>query len=170
MAQSQFHVEMEAVICVICSELWLCGLSLPWLMFAVHQCPYSSSDQGLWEVFVYQKLLGGRHGFHSYKTRNNTQSQISFYKNDFKGPAYSKMCQEMCVWVRKSNLCCFVWRHGGERGDSRLNIKDLQEDVACVTSSSLSQWDSSCGTVQTTGFMLWKGTGSRLWMFATELG
>lgn len=47
MAQSQFHVEMEAVIRVICLELWLCRLSLPWLVLAVHQCPYSSSDQDL---------------------------------------------------------------------------------------------------------------------------
>ena len=109
------------------------------------------------EVFVYQKFLGGRHGFHSNKTANDTHSQISFYKNSFKGPAYSKTCQEMCVWVRKSNPCCFVWSHRrGERG-TRLNVKGLQEDVACVTSSSLSQWESSCGDDTSSRFQAVKG-------------
>lgn len=109
------------------------------------------------EVFVYQKFLGGRHGFHSNKTCNDTQSQISFYENSLKGPAYSKTHQEMCVWVRKSNRCCFVWRHRrGEMGTS-LNVKGSQENVACVTSSSLSHWESSCGDSTSRRFQAVKG-------------
>lgn len=63
----------------------------------------------------------------------------------------------MCVWVGKSSLCCFVWHHGrGERG-TRLNVKGLQEDVACITSSSLSHWESFCGDGASSRFQAVKG-------------
>lgn len=85
----------------------------------------------------------GRHGFHSNITYNDSHSHISFYESSFKGPAYNKTCQEMCSWVRKPNLYSYAcWHRRGERGP-RWNVKRLQEDIACVMPSSLSQWESS---------------------------
>lgn len=47
------------------------------------------------------------------------------------------------VCLRKLNLCSYAcWHRRGERGP-RQNVKRLQEDIACVIPSSLSQWESS---------------------------
>lgn len=67
-------------------------------------------------------------------------------------------CVRKCVFcVRKSNLCCFVWNHRREERETGLNVKGSQEDVVCVTSSSLSQWESSCGDSTSSRFQAVKG-------------
>lgn len=84
----------------------------------------------------------GRHGFHSNITYNDSHSQSAFMKTVLKVLLTTKHVKE-CVF-ESENLTYVLMPVGigGER-EPRQNVKGLQDDIACVIPSSLSQWESS---------------------------